>query len=51
MLSLENDLRPGDTARRTVSLDTSVRFIKVLVENPNDSAAVANAGIAASIGG
>ena len=38
-LSFENDLVPGDTARKTSALDARCRFAKVVVENLDESQA------------
>jgi len=49
--SFDNDFRPGETARRTSELDTKVRFIKVLVENLDESEGVSDVRVIATLGG
>jgi len=51
LTSFYNDFKPGETARRTSELDTKVRFIKVLVENLDESEGVSDVRIIATLGG
>ncbi|MBA7707961.1 hypothetical protein ES703_116846 [subsurface metagenome] len=51
LISFYNDFRPGETARRTSELDTKVRFIKVLVENLDESEGVSDVRVIATLGG
>ena len=51
LTSFYNDFRPGETARRTSELDTKVRFIKVLVENLDESEGVSDVRVIATLGG
>jgi len=44
------DAEPGRTARRTFDLETSARFIKVVVENPDASAGVSDLAVTATVG-
>ena len=51
LYTFENDLRAGETARKTVDLNTHVRFIKVTVENQDRSQSVADLKIIATLKG
>jgi len=51
LTSFYNDFKPGETARRTSELDTKVRFIKVLVENLDESEGVSDVRVIATLGG
>lgn len=35
LYTFDNDFKPGQTARKTFELNTNVRFVKILVENPD----------------
>lgn len=48
---LELPCRPGKTARKTISIDTAVRFLKILVENLDESESVSDITITATLGG
>jgi len=45
------DCRPGKTCRRTFTFDADVRFIKVLVENPDASENVSDVTVTATLSG
>ncbi|MFC1738492.1 hypothetical protein ACFL1G_05520 [Planctomycetota bacterium] len=47
---LKNNFEPGKTVRKTFDLQTNVRFIKVLVENPDKTEAVSDIFITATLG-
>ena len=49
--TFDNDLAPNATGRRTVGLDTNVRFVKVLVENRDRSEPVSDVKVVATLGG
>ncbi|MHC4749986.1 MAG: glycoside hydrolase family protein [Planctomycetota bacterium] len=51
LYTFDNSLKPGETARKTVELDTKVRFIKVLVENLDETESVSDVGLTATLGG
>ncbi|MCH8121450.1 MAG: hypothetical protein IIC00_17205 [Planctomycetes bacterium] len=51
LTSFYNDFKPGETARRTFELDTKVRFIKVIVENLDESEGVSDVRVIATLGG
>jgi len=51
LTSFNNDFEPGKTARKTLELDTKVRFIKVLVENIDESEGVSDVRIMATLSG
>ena len=51
LYTLDNDLRPGQLTRKTFQLDSKVRFIKVLVENTDQSQNVSDVKISATLGG
>ncbi len=51
LTSFYNDFKPGETARRTSELDTRVRFIKVIVENLDESEGVSDVRVMATLGG
>ena len=51
LVCFDNDLKPGKTARKTLELRAKVRFIKVLVENLDESQPVSDVKITASLGG
>ncbi len=48
--TVQLEVRPGQQMQQTVSLPTNVRFIKVLVENPDASDKVTDIGVIASMG-
>jgi len=50
LYTFDNEVKPGQLSRKTFELDTKVRFIKVLVENPDESESVSNVRITASLG-
>jgi hypothetical protein len=49
--SFSVDSRPGQTARKTIELDTGIRFIRVLAENPDGAESVSDVKIIASLKG
>ncbi|GAI69384.1 unnamed protein product, partial [marine sediment metagenome] len=49
--TFENDFKPGQTARKTVELDPKVPFIKVLVENQDQSRSVSDIRVIAALAG
>ena len=51
LYTLDNVLQPGQLARKTFALESNVRFIKVLVENPDSDHAVSDLQITATLGG
>lgn len=51
LTSFNNDFEPGKTARKTLELDTKVRFIKVLVENIDESEGVSDVRVIATLSG
>ncbi len=51
LLTFDDEVKPGQLSRKTFELDTKVRFIKVLVENLDESESVSNVKITASLGG
>ena len=51
LFAFDNDLAPSATGRKTVGLDTNVRFVKVLVENPDPSEPVSGVKVVATLGG
>ncbi|MHC4791568.1 MAG: glycoside hydrolase family protein [Planctomycetota bacterium] len=51
LLSFDNDFKPGETARKTFDLNTKARFIKVLVENLDESESVSDVKVIASLSG
>ena len=51
LYTFEHDFEPGQTCRKTFELDTSVRFIKLLVENGDSAESVSNVKITAALGG
>jgi len=51
LYTLDNDLQPGQLARKTFELNSKVRFIKVLVENLDESVGVSDVKITATLGG
>ena len=51
LYTFDNDLKPGQTARKTVDLNTNVRFIKIIVENQDKSTDVSNVKIIATLTG
>ena len=51
LYTLDNGLRAGQLARRTFKLESNVRFIKVMVENPNENEGVTEVKIIATLGG
>jgi len=48
---LENDFTPGALGRKTFPVDTKVRFLKVLAENPDPSESVSKVKITVTVGG
>ncbi len=51
LYTLDNDLRPGQLARKTFQLDSKVRFAKVMVENLDKEESVSDVKIIATLGG
>jgi len=51
LYSFENDFKPGRTGGRTIELEAKVLFIKVLVENQDQSSAVSDVRITAALAG
>jgi hypothetical protein len=51
LYTFDSEFEPGQLSRKTFELDTGVRFIKVLVENLDESESVSNVKITASLGG
>ena len=51
LYTLDNDLQPGQVARKTFELDSKVRFAKVIVENMDETESVSNVRITANMGG
>ena len=51
LYTLENILQPGQLARKSFELECKVKFIKIVVENPDESASVKNLKITATMGG
>jgi len=49
--TFENDFKPGQTARKTIELDPKVPFIKVLVENQDQSRSVSDIRVIAALAG
>jgi len=45
------DLRPGQLARKTIDLDLKVKFIKVIIENPDRKASLSDVRVSVTIGG
>lgn len=51
LFTFDNDFKPGKTARKTFYLDKKVRYIKVTVENTDQSHSVSDVNITASLKG
>jgi hypothetical protein len=51
LFAFENDFKPGETARKTVDLNTNVRFMKIMVENQDKSNSVSELKITATLKG
>ena len=51
LYDFENAYAPGQVGRKTIEMDTKVRFIKVLVENPNGNGDVSHVKVTATLGG
>lgn len=51
LYTFDNDFKPGKTARKTIDLNTNVRFIKIIVENQDKSTDVSNVKIIATLAG
>ncbi len=51
LYTFDNDFKPGQTARKTVDLNTNVRFIKIMVENQDMSRSVSEVKITATLKG
>ena len=51
LYTFDNDLTPGKTAIKTFDVNTSVKFIKVIVENTDNSKTVADIKITATLKG
>ncbi len=51
LYTLDNDLQPGRLARKTFELNSKVKFMKVMVENLDDSESVTEIKIIANLGG
>ncbi len=46
----EHDLKKGQTVRQTFELNTKVKYLKVLVENPDRRASVSDVEVIATLG-
>ena len=51
LFTFDNDLKPGKMARKTIDLNTNVKFIKVIVENQDRSKGVSDLKISATLAG
>ncbi len=51
LYTFDNDLKAGETARKTIDLNTNVRFIKIIVENQDMSKSVSELKITAALKG
>jgi len=51
LYSFDNDFKPGEVCRKTMGLETKVRFLKVLVENLDRGQGVSKVKITATLGG
>ena len=51
LYTFEDELKRGRLTRKTFELDTKVRFIKVLVENPDESNSVSDVKVTAALSG
>ena len=51
LFTFDNALNPGNTARKTIDLNTNVKFIKVIVENLDTSRSVSQLKISATLKG
>jgi hypothetical protein len=51
LYTFDNLFREGQTVQKTFELDSKVRFIKVMVENLDDSESVSDVQITATLGG
>ncbi len=51
LFAFENDFKPVETARKTIDLNTNVRFIKIMVENQDKSNSVSELKITATLKG
>jgi len=51
LYTFENDFKPGQTARKTIELEPKVPFIKVLVENQDQSRSVSDIRVVTALGG
>ncbi len=51
LYTLDNNLQPGQLSRKTIQLDSNVRFIKVMAENLDESERVSELKIVAILGG
>ena len=51
LYTFDNDLKAGKTARKTIELNTSVKYIKVIVENQDMSKSVSELKITATLKG
>ena len=51
LYTFDNDFKPGKTARKTVDVNTNVRFIKIIVENQDESRSVSDLKITATLAG
>ena len=49
--TLENDFKPGQTCRKTFELPSTVRFIKIFVDNVDPSEKVSNVKVTATLEG
>ena len=49
LYTFDNDLVPGGVGRKTITIEPDVRFLKVLVENP-DATPITNVRVTATIG-
>ena len=51
LISFDHDLKVGKIVRKTLEFNTSARFIKLIVENPDDSRTVSNLNATVTLSG
>jgi hypothetical protein len=51
LFTLDAPCQPGQTERKTFDLNTNVRFIKIMVENLDESESVSDLSITVTVGG
>jgi hypothetical protein len=51
VIQIDNDLAPGKTTRTTLALDTEALFIKVIIENTDESQAASDVNVTVSLKG